>query len=236
MGKIPGLVVPHVCHGLRAVLGAAEGGATQGPDWGRTFGGEVYRSARKTVEGIIERRALDGPGKADVGPPQLKKCVAALVTLMQTLSSNQDSPDPQSDEASPESFRTFLEAHKPALNALVCSNTTAFSGFNEMPWLLTPPYTEFLTLETKRRWLEHNLPDTISAESQVEVSVDRRNLLADAFDKLAYEDAAELRGGGIYPTFAEEDGYGPGVRREFFVAVSGPLDFSWKGTLIRHVE
>jgi hypothetical protein len=240
--KIPNLLVPHLCSGLDLLFWQT--GSREAPDnqagfqrfyiankvkiWLDSgdvlFWGDVYERARARA-GLAILKKPPGQGGLQVAPPGLQKSISALLTLLETLSSLETLPSEAgapANSASLEPFRSWLacDINRAAINTLLCTNNNAFAGFLEMPWLLKAPYRELLTMDTKRKWLEYNLPDTVGGEAQVEITVDRKNLLADAFDKLAYEDAEELRSGGIYPTFVEEEGYGPGVRREFFIAAS----------------
>lgn len=80
------------------------------------------------------------------------------------------------------------------------------------------PYRDLWPVELKQRWLEENLP-VFCPVAAYQVAVRRGdNLLTDAFNQIASADPGDLRQ-GISVTFQEEEGYGPGVTREFFTLV-----------------
>jgi hypothetical protein len=90
------------------------------------------------------------------------------------------------------------------------------------------PYRDLWPVELKQRWLEENLP-VFCPVAAYQVAVRRGdNLLTDAFNQIASADPGDLRQ-GINVTFQEEEGYGPGVTREFFTLVrfAPESDFSW---------
>jgi hypothetical protein len=94
------------------------------------------------------------------------------------------------------------------------------------------PYRDLWPVELKQRWLEENLP-VFCPVAAYQVAVRRGdNLLTDAFNQIASADPGELRQ-GISVTFQEEEGYGPGVTREFFTLVRFAPEGGFDGS---HIE